>query len=95
MIAVINLDETTLVELRLDPAWENGGDTDGDEADLGGDRFLALWAFDIDGYRVAIILEVDTLGIGEAADSLFGEGFLQLLTRSLYLQQEGGWAASR
>ena len=78
MISVVYLDEAALVEGWLGSAWEHGGDADSEEADLGGNGFLALWAFDIDGDRAAIIAEVDTLGIGEAADTLFGKGFLQL-----------------
>ena len=79
LVAVINADETTVIEFRLNPTRENGSNANGNEANVGGDGLVPFGAFDINGYRVAIILKVDTLGIGQVANSLFGERFLKFL----------------
>lgn len=80
LVAGINVDVTALAEGGLDAAGQDGLHTNGDEADIGNDGFGGLGTLDGNFDVGAAIFGGGDLGVGEATNSLFDEGFFERVT---------------
>ena len=86
-VAFADLD-IAAVEFRLQAAGKHGLDADGDEADLRADGAVLLRTFHRDFDRRTFVDRVGDLGVGEYADALFDQAFLQRVTDFIILDGE-------